>query len=176
MPPGFRYAPEFLTTAEERELLAHIEKAEWSAVRMHGVTAKRRVAHFGLKYTYESRQAEEGPPIPEYLLAVRGRLAQWADVAPEDLAEALVTEYAPGAGIGWHRDAPMFGIVVAVSLAGAVRMRFRRVQDPSGPKIDMLLEPRSAYLLSGSARWQWQHHIPPAKEQRYSVTFRTMRR
>jgi alkylated DNA repair dioxygenase AlkB len=106
---------------------------------------------------------------------VRGRLAAWAEVEADALVEALVTEYAAGAGIGWHRDAPMFGIVVAVSLVAGVRMRFRSVQDPSGPKIDMVLEPRSAYLLSGSARWQWQHHIPPVKELRYSVTFRTAR-
>jgi len=171
MPPGFRYAPEFLTAADEGELLAYIERTDWSEVRMHGVMAKRRVAHFGLKYAYESRQTLEGPPIPEYLLGVRGRLAIWAETRAEDLVEAIVTEYAPGAGIGWHRDAPMFDIVVAVSLAGAVRMRFRRVQDPSGPKIDTVLEARSAYLLSGSVRWQWQHHIPPAKELRYSVTF-----
>jgi alkylated DNA repair dioxygenase AlkB len=172
MLPGFRYAPEFLTTGEEGDLLTHIEKTEWSAVRMHGVVAKRRVAHFGLKYAYETRKAEEGTPIPEYLLGLRGRLAAWAEVQPDALAEALVTEYAPGAGIGWHRDAPMFGIVVAVSLAGGARMRFRRIQDPSGPKLEAALEPRSAYLLAGSARWQWQHHIPPAKELRYSVTFR----
>ncbi len=176
MPPGFRYEAEFLTPGEERELLGHIEKTSWSEVRMHGVVAKRRVAHYGLKYAYEGRQAEPGPPIPEYLLAVRARLAAWAEVQPDDLVEALITEYAPGAGIGWHRDAPMFGIVAAVSLAGAVRMRFRRVQDPGGPKVETLLEPRSAYLLAGSVRWQWQHHIPSAKELRYSVTFRTSRR
>jgi alkylated DNA repair dioxygenase AlkB len=175
MPPGFRYAPEFLTTAEEGELLMQIQKTEWSAVRMHGVVAKRRVAHFGLRYAYEGRKAEEGPPIPEYLLGVRARLAAWAEVQAQDLVEALVTEYAPGAPIGWHLDAPMFGIVVAVSLAGAVRMRFRRVQDPGGPKMEIVLEPRSAYLLAGSARWQRQHHIPPVKELRYSVTFRTVR-
>jgi alkylated DNA repair dioxygenase AlkB len=175
MPPGFRYAPEFLTEAEERELLARVEKTEWSEVRMHGVIAKRRVAHFGLRYRYEGRKAEEGTPIPEYLLGVRARLAAWAEVRAQDLVEALVTEYAPGAGIGWHRDAPMFGIVVAVSLAGAARMRFRRVQAPSGPKLEAVLEPRSAYLLAGSARWQWQHHIPPTKELRYSVTFRPVR-
>jgi alkylated DNA repair dioxygenase AlkB len=175
MPPGFRYQPEFLSTSEEAELLAHIEQTEWTEVRMHGVIAKRRVAHFGLRYTYEGRQAEQGPPIPEYLLGVRARLAAWAEVREQDLVEALVTEYAPGAPIGWHLDAPMFGIVVAVSLAGAVRMRFRRVQDPSGPKMEIVLEPRSAYLLAGSARWQWQHHIPPVKELRYAVTFRTVR-
>ena len=173
MPPGFRYAPEFLTAAEEAELVAHVERTEWSAVRMHGVVAKRRVAHYGIRYAYEGRQTEEGPPIPEYLLGVRGRLAAWAEVEADALVEALVTEYGPGAGIGWHRDAPMFGIVVAVSLVAGVRMRFRSIQDPGGPKIDKVLEPRSAYLLSGSARWQWQHHIPPVKELRYSVTFRT---
>src|SRR5690349_7641240 len=123
MPPGFRYEPEFLSTAEESALLANIGQTQWSEVRMHGVVAKRRVAHFGLKYAYEARQATEGPRIPEYLLDVRARLAVWAEIQPEELVEAMITEYVPGAGIGWHRDAPMFGIVAAVSLGSAVRMR-----------------------------------------------------
>jgi alkylated DNA repair dioxygenase AlkB len=33
------------------------------------------------------------------------------------LVEALVTEYPPGAAIGWHRDARCFGVIVAISLS-----------------------------------------------------------
>ena len=59
--------------------------------------------------------------MPEFLLPVRARLADFVSVAPEELAEALVTEYPAGAGIGWHRDAPAFGIVAAVSLGSSCR-------------------------------------------------------
>jgi hypothetical protein len=30
-------------------------------------------------------------------------------------------------------------------------------------------------VLDGAARWQWQHSIPPGREERYSITFRTLR-
>jgi alkylated DNA repair dioxygenase AlkB len=87
----------------------------------------------------------------------------------------LVTEYTPGAGIGWHRDAPSFGVVVGVSLLGPCRFRFARGAGGARETRAVILEPRSAYVLSGPARWQWQHSIPPGKTARYSITFRTMR-
>jgi DNA oxidative demethylase len=143
---------------------------------MHGVIARRRVRHFGWHYGYDRARIEPGEPIPELLHPVRGRLAEFAGVTPDDLGEALVTEYAPGAGIGWHRDAPAFGIVAAVSLLAPARMRFRRGETGAWETTEILLEPRSAYLIAGDARSKFQHGIPPAKALRYSVTFRTLRR
>ena len=87
----------------------------------------------------------------------------------------LVTRYPPGAGIGWHRDAPQFGDVSGVSLLTACRMRFRRGRPRAWETVELTLEPRSAYVLSGPARTQWQHHIPPVTKERWSLTFRTLR-
>jgi len=101
---------------------------------MHGVVAKRRVRHFGWHYGYDRARIEPGEAIPEFLLDVRARLAKFAGVAAEELGEALVTEYAEGAGIGWHRDAPAFGIVAAVSLVSPARMRFRRGKPRRGKR------------------------------------------
>jgi len=143
---------------------------------MHGVVAKRRVRHFGWSYTYDSARIGPGPEIPEFLLPVRARLAGFASVAPDDLAEALVTEYPAGAGIGWHRDAPAFGIVAAVSLGSSCRMRFRRGKVGAWETAEETLAPRSAYAITGEARSGWQHGIPPAANKRWSVTFRTLRR
>lgn len=39
----------------------------------------------------------------------------------------------------------------------------------------LVVAPRSAYLLTGQARWTWQHSIPPGSALRYSLTFRTLR-
>jgi alkylated DNA repair dioxygenase AlkB len=139
------------------------------------VVARRRIAHFGWLYRFDSREVAPGPAIPQFLEPVRERLAAYASVSPEDLGEALVTEYPPGAGIGWHRDAPPFGIVAAVSLAGPCRFRFQRGEGGGRQTSELVLEPRSAYVLAGPARIQWQHHIPPTKTLRYSVTFRTLR-
>jgi alkylated DNA repair dioxygenase AlkB len=144
---------------------------------MHGVVAKRTARHYGVDYDYERRGlTEEADPIPEWLLPVQVRAAELAQLAPEELAEALVQRYPEGAQIGWHRDAPMFGTVVGISLLSAVRMRFRRDVGGRRHAYELVLEPRSGYVLAGPARTAWQHHVPPAKSLRYSITFRTLRK
>jgi DNA oxidative demethylase len=175
LPDGFRYEPAFLSEEEERGLVASIGELAWAEVRMHGVVARRRVRHFGWHYGYDRARIERGEAIPEFLLGVRERLAEFGGVGAEELGEALVTEYAEGAGMGWHRDAPAFGIVAAVSLVSAARMRFRRGEAGAWETTEVVLEPRSAYLIAGEARSKWQHGLPPAKALRYSVTFRTLR-
>jgi alkylated DNA repair dioxygenase AlkB len=175
-PPGFVYRPDFLTTDEERTVLAAVAGLEFHDVRMRGQVARRRTRHFGWTYGYETWRIEPGPPIPGFLLALRDRAAALGMVPAEDLVEVLVTHYPPGAGIGWHRDAPMFGAVVGVSLSSACRFRFQRGKGAERRTASGVLEPRSAYALDGAARWQWQHSIPPGKIERYSVTYRTLRR
>ncbi len=176
LPGGFLYRPDFITPEEESELLAGIAGLEFAQVRMRGVTAKRRVAHFGWVYGYESWRITPGAAIPSFLEPLRARAGDLVSAEPGELAEALVTEYSPGAAIGWHRDAPMFGVVVAVSLLGSGRLRFRRGEAGSRETSEIRVEPRSAYVLSGSARSDWQHSIPPVEALRYSITFRTLRR
>ena len=175
-PAGLVYRPELLTREAEAELVARLDALDFHEIRMHGVVAKRTARHYGIDYDYERRSiVREVDPIPDWLVAVREAAGALAGLAPEELVEALVQRYPPGAQIGWHRDAPMFGTVVGVSLAGASRMRFRR--DVGGARLtwELELEPRSGYVLAGEARTAWQHHVPPAKSLRYSITFRTLR-
>jgi alkylated DNA repair protein (DNA oxidative demethylase) len=71
----------------------------------------------------------------------------------------------------------MFGAkVVGVSLASSCRMRFQRGKGAARQVAEVTLEPRSAYVLSGAARYAWQHSIPPTRALRYSITFRTLKR
>src|SRR5579884_1850242 len=127
LPAGLVFEPELLSVGEERALLAVIERLDFDEIRMHGVVAKRRARHFGVDYDYERRGLVEGAePIPDWLLSGRARAAALANVEPDELVEALVQRYPEGAQIGWHRDAPMFGTVVGVSLGSSARMRFRR--------------------------------------------------
>ena len=143
---------------------------------MHGVIAKRQVVHFGWDYGYDSWTISPAEPIPEWLLPLRVRAALRMRVPAEAIQEVLVTRYEPGAGIGWHRDAPMFGpVVLGVSLVGTCRMRFQRTIGGSRHTAEAVLRPRSSYMLAGAARFVWQHCIPPAKELRYSITFRTLK-
>ena len=174
-PTGFIYRPEFVTEDEERTLVGAIRAIHFSEIKMHGVVARRRTAHFGWLYGYETARIAPGPPIPEFLLPLRERVGELAGVVPAALAEILVTEYPPGAGIGWHRDAPMFGDVAGVSLLGARRFRFELGRGGERETRAVTLAPRSAYMLTGEARATWRHSISAMKELRYSVTFRTLR-
>jgi DNA oxidative demethylase len=175
-PEGLRYEPDFLTEEEERRLLALMDEVEFREVTMRGQTARRTVRHYGYDYGYESWQLVPADPLPSVLVWLRDRCAELARAEPDELAQALVSRYPPGAGIGWHRDAPMFGrAVVGVSLGSACRLRFQRRVGGIRRVYDVDLAPRSAYVLAGQARSAWQHSIPPAKNLRYSITFRTVR-
>lgn len=177
VPAGLAVRPDFLTPEQERALV------EWAAglplehVVMRGVASRRRVCHFGAGYDFDARAATPGEPLPAPLLALREQAAAFAGVAPGSLAEALVTEYAPGATIGWHKDAQAFGsVVVGVSLSSDTVMRFQRRAVGGERRVhEQPLPRRSAYVLTGAARWTWQHSIPPVAALRYSVTFRQLR-
>jgi DNA oxidative demethylase len=175
-PAGLVYVPDLLTEAEERSLLGLLDDLEYAPVVLRGQAARRVVRHYGYDYGYESWQLVPADPLPPPLVWVRDRCADLAGVEPGELAQTLVSRYPAGAGIGWHRDAPMFGpTVVGVSLASASRMRFQQRADGTRRVYDLELAPRSAYVLSGQARSSWQHSIPPTKSLRYSITFRTLR-
>ena len=174
---GLDYVEDFVSAAEERELLDVLGAMEFHAVTMRGQTARRTVRHFGLDYDYESGRLVPTDPLPPALVPLRDRCAALMERDPGDLAQILVSRYPEGAGIGWHRDAPMFGSRIAgVSLLGPCRMRFQRTVKGERETAAIELAPRSAYVLSGRARWSWQHSIPATKALRLSITFRTLRR
>jgi alkylated DNA repair dioxygenase AlkB len=178
LPPGFHYREDFMTDAEEQVLLAAIAEVTFSDFEMRGVVARRRVAFFG--HSYDRTAAG---PLPDFLLPLRTRLARWAGVDAEAFAMALINEYRPGTPIGWHRDARQYDLVAGISLLSACRMKFRRYRPPSAPPEsprraathEIVLERRSAYLMTGESRQAYEHHIPPVAKARYSVTFRTLR-
>ena len=174
-PEGFDYVPEFLSEDEECGLLDWIERdVEFKTFEMRGQEARRRVAHYGYDYRYDGGSVEPKEPLPVALLPLRDHVAEFLGVPANELVEALVTEYASGAPIGWHRDAPVFGVVAGVSLLADCDFRFRRGE--SGRSLSLNVARRSVYKLTGEARWGWQHHIPPMKTLRYSITFRTLRK
>ena len=174
-PAGLLYQPDFLTAEEESAVVAILETMEFEEIRMHGQTARRTVRHFGLDYDYERWKVSPTDPLPESLAWLRERAASLVDREPGELAEILLTRYPPRAGIGWHRDAPMFGEVIGVSLLSSCRMRFQRGKGETRETFALELASRSAYVLAGQARWQWQHSIPATTSLRYSITFRTLK-
>jgi alkylated DNA repair protein (DNA oxidative demethylase) len=176
-PEGLVYQPEFLTEEEEQGLIRLFEQLEFSEVRMHGQPAKRTVAHFGYRYDYDAWRVTPADPQPAELDWLRDRSGAFAGVEPERFVETLISRYPPGAGIGWHRDAPMFGpAVVGVSFLSECTMRFQYRTTTVRETHTVDLAPRSVYALTGAARSRWQHSIQSTPSLRYSVTFRTLAR
>ena len=175
LPQGFIFSPEFLTSAEEHDLLAFFSTVAFRTLEMYGVTAKRRIQQFGWHYAFESYQLTPADPIPANFAGLAARSAALADIDASEWSEALVTQYPLGSGIGWHRDAPVFGVVAGISLQGACRMRFQTGTGAARMTSAIALPPRSIYVLTGEARTKWQHMIPPVREPRYSITLRTLR-
>jgi alkylated DNA repair dioxygenase AlkB len=173
-PAGFAYRADLIAPADEATLLRNLEALAFQPFDFHGFLAKRQVAWFGWRYDYAGRQLRDSEPIPAFLLPLRARAAAFADVSADSLQQVLINQYAPGAGIGWHRDKPMFGDVIAVSLAAPCTLRLRRKHQNGWERATAQVQPRSAYLLRSEARWEWQHSIPPVDQLRYSVTFRTL--
>jgi alkylated DNA repair dioxygenase AlkB len=176
-PDGLVYIPDFITVDEEVALLAAMALIDWQKVVMHGTAARRTVAHFGVTYGYSSWRLEDAPPLPPWAVPLLPRVAAAMREPPNALGELLASCYPEGARIGWHRDAPMFGPTVAgLSLVGACTLKMRRNRQGALDTYERELAPRSLYVLSGGARAQWQHMIPPVPSLRYSLTFRTLNR
>jgi alkylated DNA repair dioxygenase AlkB len=182
VPSGFHYRNDFIGAEGEAGLAAEIGRLEFAPFEMRGVVARRRVAFFG--QAYDASVASQ-PSLPDFLMPFRERVAAWANVDPEAFAMALINEYPPGAPIGWHRDAPQYDIVAGISLLSSCRMKFRPYARPKARAAgdparrsathEIVLERRSAYLMTGESRSAFEHHIPAVSTLRYSITFRTLR-
>lgn len=170
---GFEYRPGFITAEEERDLIGHLSIAELSPFKFQGWTGKCLTRTFGWRYDFDDRSFAPSEPMPDWLLPLRGKAAAFANVSPDDFVHALLVRYDPGAGIGWHRDRPVFETVVGVSLGSPAVLRFRRRREGGFDRANIEVEPRSAYLLSGLARHEWEHSIAPGDTLRFSITFRT---
>ncbi|WED44242.1 alpha-ketoglutarate-dependent dioxygenase AlkB [Legionella cardiaca] len=173
-PAGLTYVPNFISLREEKKLISQIQLLNWQNIVLFEKPAKRRVVHFGLNYIYGTRQVEPTTPPPIFLHELIQQCADYLHLPFSGLAEVLITEYLIGAGIGWHRDAPVFDKVVGISLGCACEIRFRERKNKKH-QFKLKLMPGSLYLLSNNIRWHWEHSISPVKCARYSITLRTLR-
>jgi alkylated DNA repair dioxygenase AlkB len=175
-PEGFRYQPELISRADEEILIEQLRTLPFRDFEFHGFTGKRRVVSYGWKYDFAARQLDKVDDVPPFLFPIRERAAAFAGVQPAELQHALVTEYDTGAAIGWHRDKAEFGIVVGISLLSACAFRLRRkLANGKWERFTLTAQPRSAYLMSGPSRTEWEHSIPGVDALRYSITFRNFR-
>jgi alkylated DNA repair dioxygenase AlkB len=173
-PDGLEYWPEFVTPTEERALVGHIAELELRPFQFGAYEGKRRVTSFGRAYDFTRQRLEAAPSPPSWLGMYIERVEGVPTAREGKIAQVLVTEYQPGAGIGWHRDKKPFNMIMGLSVGAACPFRFRRKIGSRWERFTLSVEPRSLYLLSGDARWLWEHSIPPISQARYSITFRTL--
>lgn len=174
-PAGFRYFDELITPEEEVDLLARISELPFRDFEFHGYKGKRRVVSFGVHYDSGARQLRKADDIPRFLSGLRNAAAEFAQLAPKAFQHVLITEYGAGAGIGWHRDKDVYGLVVGISLLSPCVFRLRRRAGKRWERVSLIAEPRSAYVLAGPVRDEWEHSIPSVNALRNSITFRNMR-
>lgn len=175
MPEGFVYRDEVISAAEEQALVARFAGLPFKPFEFQGYLGKRRVVSFGWRYDHNDRSLSAAGEVPDFLAALRETAAGFADLEATELQHVLVTEYEPGAPIGWHRDRPEFAEVVGLSFLSPCPFRFRRRRGVGWERASLTVQPRSAYLLAGPSRTEWEHSIPPVEALRYSVTFRRLK-
>lgn len=172
VPTGFFVLRDVLCEREESSLVARVSALAFERIRFVCVTARRRQVAYGA-YHPDARGITVVDGIPDWLVAVR-EIASRFGKNPLSFGQVSVTEYPVGAPIGWHADSPIFGpSILGISLVSSCTFRLRH-RDDHEQQYRVTLQPRSAYLLTGEARYAWQHHIPPVKALRYSLTFRSL--
>jgi alkylated DNA repair dioxygenase AlkB len=174
LPEGFVYRPDAIPVPAERRLIERIGALPLEELEFHGYTAKRRTISFGWHYDFAGRALQQADAIPDWLLPLREVAADVAGLTPEQLPHVLILEYSAGAAIGWHRDKAVFGDVIGFSLLSPGRFRLRRKAGTRWERASLIVEPRSAYLLRGPSRTEWEHSLPAVDALRYSITFRSL--
>ena len=172
--PGLAYRDELICDDEERELIGELEALDLAPFRFHGWMGNRKTKSFGWRYDFDDSSFTPTEPIPDWLDPLRRKVGAFAGIEPDDFAHVLLARYDPRAGIGWHRDRDVFEKVVGVSLGTPATLRFRRRTPTGFRRAALEVEPRSAYLVSGESRWEWEHRITPGDLLRFSITFRTL--
>ena len=171
---GLSYREELLGEAAEKALIDRLLAADLTPFRFHGWLGNRKTASFGWRYDFDDASFAPAEAIPDWLQPLRAKAAAFGGLRPEEFVHVLLARYDAGAGIGWHRDRDVFDKVVGISLGTPATLRFRRRKPVGFDRASLEVEPRSAYLLSGDARRDWEHSIAPGKRLRFSITFRTL--
>jgi DNA oxidative demethylase len=171
---GLSQASGIVSPREEQSLIASIDAVDLSPFRLQGWLGKRLTASYGWHYDYDTARLGPAEKIPDWLLPLREQAASFAGLRPDDLVQALVIRYDPGAGIGWHRDRSVYEHVIGISLGNPATMRFRRRRPGGFDRASTSLEPRSVYHLTGEVRHDWEHSIAEMAVTRWSITFRSL--
>jgi alkylated DNA repair dioxygenase AlkB len=174
LPEGFQYKEDVLNCEDDARLVKELAALPLKEFKFRGFEGKRRVISFGWHYSFNDHKLSRAEPIPAFLLDIYNKARTAAGFGLANIDQALVTEYAPGAGIGWHKDRPVFKQVMGISLASPCVLRLRKRVAHKWQRVSVNATPGSAYFFEGPARWEWEHSIPAVEKLRYSITFRNL--
>ena len=174
---GLRYVPEYIDASTHDDLIEMVSARPWM-----DVPGQRRMQFYGYTYDYSSRSITRSGKLPPWAARVAEKI-QRDGLSPQTPVQLSVIEYSPGQGIFTHVDAEVFSDVIVISLLSPCVMDFS--DSKSDATASLLLEPRSALVLAGDARYRWQHGIStrPSDEwngatsqraRRISLTFRNV--
>jgi len=172
--PGLSMQEAVISSEDETALIARIDAQALSPFRFQQWTGKRLTRSFGWSYDFEAASFARAEPVPDWLLPAKQRAERFAGLADGELEQALLIRYDPGAGIGWHKDRPVFEHVVGLSLGSAATLRLRRRIEGGFHRAKVALPTRSIYHLTGDVRHRWEHSIAPMDVPRWSITFRSL--
>jgi alkylated DNA repair protein (DNA oxidative demethylase) len=170
-PEGFEYIHNFLPFPQQIQLLKELRGLHYEHEMFRGRLMKRAWAQFGYSYVAAAHKVTPAPAMPAYLQSV---LQNASVYYPDDLTftQCIVTKYPPGAAIGYHADAAVFGeYLLGISFASEARLQFRPKKTQKA-SFEVTLAPGSLYVMHGRARYHYDHRIVPVKTERYSLTFR----
>jgi len=170
--PGLGFSPDAISIADEKALIAEINRIDLPHFQFQGWSSNRRTKSFGWQYDFNNANFAPSEPIPDFLQPLKHIAAEFASVDPDAIVQASLIKYESGAGIGWHKDRPELDAVIGFSLGAPATMRFRRRTERGFERASILLPPRSIYHLDGEVRYGWEHSIAPMRETRWSITFR----
>jgi alkylated DNA repair dioxygenase AlkB len=171
---GLTLVDQAVSKQEERALEAHIDGSPLAPFQFGQWEGKRLTTHYGSGYDFTSHRLAAAPPLQDWLIDLRDKIAPQVGIEPAAFVAALLIRYDPGAGIGWHRDRPQYNKVLGLSLSAPCVLRLRRRTAGGFERRNIELPPRSLYLLSGEVRREWEHSIVPIDVTRRSITFRSL--
>lgn len=173
-PDGLSFRDDLIDPLEEAALITAINGLTLTPFRFQGWLGKRLTHSFGWNYDFDTGEVAMAPPMPDWLHSLRRKAANFTQLTEDILVQALITRYDPGAGIGWHRDRPIFEDVVGISLGCPTVLRLRQRNGTGFDRCKLPLPTRSIYRLRGDVRHRWEHSITPIEATRWSITFRSL--
>lgn len=160
-PPGLYILSEWITPAEEQEIVDFISKGQWS----DHVSGKRLTQHYGYRYSIGGYKSSDEKLANDWGVFQKHSDRLQADFPAISIVQCMVNAYRRDTGISSHRDQSQ-PIVFGLSLVGDINMRWTKMNDRK-QKYEAFIPARSMYIMCNEAALEWEHEVPVLSTVRY---------